>query len=58
MPREMMYEIWIKEVTRVIGLRFKDKGTSDFNGLEGWRQYYDNKLTAHEAVIMCCGCRT
>ena len=48
----MMYKIWIKEVKRIIGLRFKDLDMSDFKGLADWELHYDNKLTAHEAVTI------
>ena len=48
----MMYKIWMKEVARVIGLRFKDQDVSNFEGLADWKRHYDNKLTAHEAVTI------
>jgi len=50
-----IYEVWITEVYRVIGLRFQDNDAADFKTRTDWKTYYDNQLTAHEAVTISCG---
>jgi len=50
-----IYEAWIKEVYRVIMLRFKGSEVNDFKEKTNWQAHYDNKLTAHEAVTISCG---
>jgi len=50
-----IYEVWIKEVYRVISLRFKGDDVDGFKSSTDWRSHYDNQLTAHEAVTISCG---
>jgi len=51
-----IYEVWIKEVYRVIILRFKGNDVNYFKEKTDWRRHYDNRLSAHEAVTISCGC--
>ena len=50
-----IYKVWIREVYRVIGLRFKGDEANDFKLKTDWEAHYSNKLTAHEAVTIFCG---
>ena len=48
-----MYDkIWLKEVKRIIDLRFKGEDTSKFRDWTDWKRLYRDDLTAHEAVTL------
>ena len=50
-----IYQVWIKEVYRVITLRFSDKDAESFKSKIDWEAHYNNRIMPHEAVTISCG---